>query len=66
MGLTTVFEYFPMLEIWSKWIIGHGVLRSKLKKFLLKGRSSYILQDCNAKISFLLIWIVLIFKMGIS
>lgn len=41
MGLTTVFEYFPMLEIWSKWIIGHGVLRSKLKKFLLKGRSSY-------------------------
>ena len=52
MGLTTVFEYFPMLEIWSKWIIGHGVLRSKLKKFLLKGRSSYILQDCNAKNKF--------------
>lgn len=52
MGLTTIFEYFPMLEIWSKWTIGHGVLRSKLKKILLKGRSSYILQDCNARNKF--------------
>ncbi|WP_303207594.1 AAC(3) family N-acetyltransferase [Bacteroides oleiciplenus] len=49
MFLTTVFEHFPMLEIWSKEMIGHGTLRDKLRLFFLKGKSLSSLHNPNAK-----------------